>query len=34
MNNLINNPLFGILLTLFAFEIGMTIYKKRLKFHY
>lgn len=28
MNNLVNNPLFGILLTLFAFEIGMTIYKK------
>ena len=28
MNNIVNNPLFGILLTLFAFEIGMTIYKK------
>ena len=28
MNKLINNPLFGILLTLFGFEIGMTIYKK------
>ncbi|EGT3615374.1 LrgB family protein [Clostridium perfringens] len=28
MNSIVNNPLFGILLSLFAFEIGMTIYKK------
>lgn len=28
MSSIVNNPLFGILLTLFAFEIGMTIYKK------
>lgn len=28
MNSIVSNPLFGILLTLFAFEIGMTIYKK------
>lgn len=28
MSSIVNNPLFGIFLTLFAFEIGMAIYKK------